>query len=65
MRRLTKKIEVMEREGVFRVPADLKEGFVLVPCPEGNMNLIFWDEGRLTMFLENYGFVPIIHHSTN
>jgi hypothetical protein len=45
------------------VPAELEEDFVLVPVPQGKMNLVFWDEGCLNLFLENYGFVPIIMHT--
>ncbi|MEW6068023.1 MAG: hypothetical protein AB1610_07015 [Nitrospirota bacterium] len=57
-----KEIDVIENNGVFMVPADFEENFVLIPVPEGNMNLVFWDENCLNLFLENYGFVPIITH---
>lgn len=60
MEHSTKEIEVVEKDGVFMVPAELEEDFVLVPVPQGKMNLVFWDEGCLNLFLENYGFVPII-----
>jgi hypothetical protein len=58
-----KEIEVVEKDGVFMVPAELEENFVLVPDPQGKMNLVFWDEGCLNLFLGNYGFVPIIMHT--
>lgn len=63
MEHSTKEIEVVEKDGVFMVPAELEEDFVLVPDPQGKMNLVFWDEGCLNLFLENYGFVPIIMHT--
>lgn len=66
MENSTREIEVIEKGGVFMVPAELEAGFVLVPAPQGSMNLVFWDEGCLNLFLENYGFVPtIIHTSRN
>lgn len=57
-------IEVIEKNGVFMVPAELEEDFVLVPTPQGKMNLVFWDEGCLNLFLKSYGFVPIIVHTS-
>ncbi|MBI5187988.1 MAG: hypothetical protein HZA07_02790 [Nitrospirae bacterium] len=65
MKHPTRKIDVMEEAGIYRVPADFESGFVLVPSPEGTMKLAFWEESRLHMFLENYGLTPVIHHSTN
>jgi len=62
MERSTKEIEVIEKGGVFMVPAEMEEDFVLVPVPQGRMNLVFWDEGCLNLFLASYGFVPIIIH---
>jgi hypothetical protein len=59
-------IEVIEKDGIYKVPVDFKSGFVLVPSPEGNMKLAFWDKSRLITFLECYGFIPImIHLSSN
>jgi hypothetical protein len=62
MEHLTKEIEVLEENGVFIVPAELEEDFILTPNPQGRMNLVFWDEGCLNRFLESYGFVPVILH---
>lgn len=62
MEHSTKEIEVIEKGGVFMVPAELEEDFVLVPAPQGRMNLVFWDEGCLNLVLASYGFVPIIIH---
>lgn len=53
-------IEVIEQNGVFMVPAELEDNFVFVPDPKGRMSLVFWDEGCLRLFLENYGLIPII-----
>jgi hypothetical protein len=55
-------IEVIEQNGVFMVPAELEDNFVFVPTPEGRMSLVFWDERCLKLFLESYGFIPIIVH---
>ncbi len=55
-------IKVTEEGGIFIVPAELEEGFVLVPAPDGKMSLVFWDERCLNLFLENYGLMPIIIH---
>jgi hypothetical protein len=57
-----REIEVIEKDGVFIVPAEIKEDFDLIPDPEGKETLIFWDKGCLNLFLENHGFVPIIVH---
>ena len=54
-------IMVKEENGVFRVPADFKEGFVLVPEPKGRLNLTFWDKKRMQRFLRTYGFKPFIN----
>jgi hypothetical protein len=62
MEHSTREIEVIEKNGVFIVPAELEEDFILTPVPQGRMNLIFWDKGCLVHFLESYGFVPIIVH---
>ncbi|OGW37170.1 MAG: hypothetical protein A2Y97_01195 [Nitrospirae bacterium RBG_13_39_12] len=62
MEHLTKEIEVLEKNGVFIVPAELEEDFILTPTPQGRMNLLFWDESCLNRFLESYGFVPVILH---
>ena len=59
-RKEEKEIEVIEQNGVFMVPAELENNFVFVPCPEGKMSLVFWDEQCLRLFLEGYGFIPII-----
>jgi hypothetical protein len=53
-------IEVIEQNGVFMVPAELEDNFVFVPDPEGKMSLVFWDERCLKLFLESYGFIPLI-----
>jgi len=55
-------IEVIEQNGVFMVPAELEDNFVFVPVPEGKMSLVFWDERCLKLFLESYGFIPLIVH---
>jgi hypothetical protein len=55
-------IEVIEQNGVFMVPAELEDNFVFVPDPEGKMSLVFWDERCLKLFLESYGFIPLIVH---
>ena len=55
-------IEVIEQNGVFMVPAELEANFVFVPNPEGKMSLVFWDERCLKLFLESYGFIPLIVH---
>jgi hypothetical protein len=53
-------INVTEDGGIFIVPAELEEGFVLLPAPDGKMSLVFWDERCLNLFLKSYGLVPII-----
>jgi hypothetical protein len=53
-------IEVIEQNGVFMVPAELEDNFVFVPTPKGKMSLVFWDERCLKLFLESYGFTPVI-----
>jgi hypothetical protein len=55
-------IEVVEQNGVFMVPAELEDNFVFVPNPKGKMSLVFWDERCLKLFLESYGFTPVIVH---
>jgi len=60
-----KKITVTEHDGIFRVTADFKNGFHLVPSPLGRINLAFWDEGRMKVFLKNFGFYPVIHDGNN
>jgi len=57
-----KEIKVIEKGGIFMVPAELEEGFVLVPATNGKLSLVFWDEGCLNLFLENYGLIPRIVH---
>lgn len=59
-----KEIEIFEQNGVFMVPAELEDNFVYVPDPKGKTSLVFWDEGCLNIFLENYGFIPIIVHKS-
>jgi|GEM_PF-3194934 len=59
-----REIEVIEQNGVFMVPAELENNFVFVPKPEGKMSLVFWDERCLRLFLESYGFIPVIMHKT-
>ena len=55
-----RQIEVVEQNGVYMVPAELENNFIFVPSPEGKMSLVFWDEQCLRLFLESYGFIPII-----
>jgi len=55
-------IKVTEKGGIFIVPAELEEGFVLVPASNGKMSLVFWEECCLNMFLESYRLVPKIIH---
>lgn len=55
-------IEVIEQNGVFMVPAELEDNFVFIPDPEGRMSLVFWDERCMELFLESYGFIPLIVH---
>ncbi|MBI4690824.1 MAG: hypothetical protein HY754_11270 [Nitrospirae bacterium] len=52
-------IAVVQENGVFRVPADFAGGFILVPRPEGRLNLFFWERNRMRRFLRNYGFTPL------
>jgi hypothetical protein len=65
MNKPTKKIDVMECKGIYRVAADFKGSFYLVPSPEGYLKLAFWDESRMKVFLRNFGFYPVINHSNN
>jgi hypothetical protein len=60
-----KKIAVTEDDGIYRVSAEFEHGFHLVPSPMGKMQLAFWDERRLKVFLRNFGFAPDIRHSNN
>ncbi len=53
-------IAVMKENGVFRVPADFAQGFILVPVPEGKLNLFFWEKNRMRRFLKHHGFVPAV-----
>ena len=53
-------IEVIQENGVFRVPADFASGFVLVPVPDGKLNLFFWEKNRMRRFLRHHGFAPAI-----
>jgi len=53
-------IAVMKENGVFRVPADFAQGFMLVPVPEGKLNLFFWEKNRMRRFLKHHGFVPAV-----
>lgn len=55
-----KKIKVTKSAGIYRVPAELEEGFHLVPCPTGRINLAFWDKARLKLFLKNFDYYPVI-----
>lgn len=55
-------IEVIEQNGLFMVTAELEDNFVFVPHPKGKMSVVFWDERCLKLFLESYGFVPVIVH---
>lgn len=52
-------IGIRQEEGVFRVPADLKEGFELVPEPAGALTLTFWDWGRMLECLSAHGYTPV------
>ena len=53
-------ITVVQENGVFRVPADFANGFVLVPVPDGKLNLFFWEKSRMRRFLKNHGFSPAV-----
>lgn len=55
-------IEVRNEDGVFKVPADFKEGFKLVPRPSGRLSLVFWDRGRMRRFLRSHGFCPSVRN---
>lgn len=57
------KIDVTERNGVYRVSAHIAKDFHLVPAHEGTMKLAFWDEKRLKIFLRNFGLYPVIIHN--
>ncbi|MEW6109294.1 MAG: hypothetical protein AB1632_09055 [Nitrospirota bacterium] len=65
MKNFRRKIRVTEDNGIYRVSADFKNGFHLVPSPCGNFKLAFWDEQRLKLFLKNFGFSAVISHSNN
>lgn len=65
MRSVKRKIDVTEQNGIFRVSADLEQNFKLVPSPGGTLQLAFWDENRLKVFLKNFGFSAVIHHGMN
>jgi len=53
-------IAVVQENGIFRVPADLAEGFALVPTPDGKLNLFFWERNRMRRFLRHHGFTPAV-----
>lgn len=53
-------ITVTQEKGIFRVSADFAEGFVLVPRPDGKLNLFFWEKNRMRRFLRNHGFTPAL-----
>ena len=55
-----RKIEVTESKGIYLVPAELEEGLHLVPSPTGHINLVFWNEDRLKLYLSNFGYYPEI-----
>ncbi len=57
-----REIMVTEKGGMFMVPAELEEGFVLVPSSNGKMSLVFWEERCLNLFLGSYRLVPKIIH---
>lgn len=57
-----RKIEVHEEGGIYRVSAELEEGFHLIPSPKGSLSLAFWDEKRMIAFLKNFGFSPEVSH---
>ncbi len=61
----TKRIKVTEYDGIYRVAADIGNGFHFIPSPKGNIKIAFWDERRLKVFLKNFGFYPIISHCNN
>ncbi len=65
MKNVKKKITVTEYDGIFRVTAEFKNGFHLVPSPIGKIKLAFWDEGRLKVFLNNFGYSPVINRVNN
>lgn len=51
-------ITVTQENGIFRVPAELTSGFILIPEPDGKLNLFFWEKRRMRRFLKVYGFTP-------
>jgi len=65
MKNMRKRIEVTEYSGIYRVAAELEKDFHFVPSPEGKIKLAFWDESRMKVFLETFGFYPVISHSNN
>lgn len=57
-----KEIRVTEDEGIYKVSADFESGFRLVPLPEGYMQIAFWNEERMKVFLKHHGYYPVIVH---
>lgn len=51
-------IRFSEENGFYRVPADLRNGFTLVPEPEGRLSLVFVSRERMKRYLRQYGYVP-------
>jgi hypothetical protein len=60
-----KAIGVTEHAGIFRVSAEFENGFHLVPTPTGRISMAFWDEQRMKVFLDQFGYAPVIRHGTN
>ena len=60
-----KAIGVTEHAGIYRVSAEFENGFRLVPKPSGLISLAFWDEQRMKLFLDQFGYAPVIYHGTN
>lgn len=44
--------------GFYKVPADLGSGFVLVPKPNGKLNLVFVSRQRMRQYLRQFGYIP-------
>jgi hypothetical protein len=63
---IMKEIETMDQDGIFRSQVDFESGILIIPSPNGRTKLAFWDKKHQIMFIECYGFIPIImHHSRN
>jgi len=51
-------IRFREENGFYKVPADLGSGFVLVPEPNGKLNLVFVSRQRMRRYLRQFGYIP-------